>query len=315
VKIRLLLATISLISTWALAQPSSEPVTIWVDGVRLAGDLWKPGDLGATEKRPALLMVHGWGGKKDHLNRSYAPRFASLGYIVLTFDYRGWGESDGKLLRVGDKPSDTSAEFALQVREIRTIVDPLDQLEDIRAAHAYLVGEPQVDGDRLAIWGSSLGGGLALQSAATLPGFQVLMTQVGSVNPRSDAGATNDPLSPANMLRLRSEVSRGELPPFPGPGSGVEGLTGFPDWHRFVRYDPFATAGRLTAATLIIEAADEDLMDISKNGAALYAKIKGRLPARYEVLPGKHFDMYQGESYTAAVEMQKAWLTEHLPVR
>lgn len=298
------------------AAPGHETITIWSDGVRMAGNLWKPEGLAADEKRAALLMVHGWGGLKSHLNQAYAPQFAALGYIVLTFDYRGWGDSDGKLIRVGDKPADTSADFNLKVSEVRTIVDPLDQLEDIRAAHAYLVGEPQVDGNRLAVWGTSLGGGLALQIAATLSGFKVLMAQVGSVNPRADVSETLDnPLSAANALRLRSAVSRGDLPPFPGPGSGIEGLGGYPDWHRFERYDPFATADQLTAATLIIDAADEELFDIARNGAALFKKIKNQVTARYEILPGRHYDIYRGKGYTAALAMQKEWLQKHLPVK
>jgi hypothetical protein len=82
-----------------------------------------------------------------------------------------------------------------------------------------------------------------------------------------------------------------------------------------VRYDPFATAGQLTAATLIIDAADEELMDITKNGAALYKKIKDQVTARYEVLPGKHYDIYRGKGYATSHAMQKEWLEKHLPVK
>jgi hypothetical protein len=305
-----------LFSQIGYSKPQSEAITIWADGVRLAGNLWKPEDLKKSEKRPAILMVHGWGGLKSHLNQAYAPQFAEMGYIVLTFDYRGWGESEGKLVRTGEKPTDAGDEYTIKVKEVRTIVDPLDQLEDIRAAHAYLVGESQVDGDRLAIWGSSLGGGLALQTAATLSGFKVLITQVGAVNPRADdSDSPENPLSPANMLRMRSAVSRGDLPPFPGPGGGIEGLSGFPDWHRYVLYDPFATAGQLTAATLIIDAANEELFDISKNGAALNQKIKQQVETRYEALPGKHYDIYRDKGYEAALTMEKDWLKKHLPVK
>ncbi|HIG43759.1 MAG: alpha/beta fold hydrolase [bacterium] len=305
-----------LVSAVGYAKPQQEAITIWVDGVRLAGNLWKPSGLGKTEKRPAILMVHGWGGLKSHLNQAYAPQFEDMGYIVLTFDYRGWGESDGKLIRVGKKPEDAGEEYTVKVKEVRMIVDPLDQLEDIRAAHAYLVGESQVDAERLAVWGSSLGGGLALQTAATLAGFKVLITQIGSVNPRADDSDAEDyPLSSVNMLRLRSAVSRGELPPFPGPDGAIEGLNGFPDWARYARYDPFATADQLTAATLIIDAADEELFDNTKNGAALYAKLKNRVKVRYESLPGKHYDIYRGEGYAAAIAMEKQWLEKYLPSR
>lgn len=299
----------------AQGQPRSEPITIWSDGTRLAGDLWKPEGLAAEEKRPAILLVHGWGGLKSHLNQAYAPRFSELGYVVLTFDYRGWGESDGKLVRTGAKPQGDLTEYVLRVEEIREIVDPLDQLEDIRAAYYYLLGDQNVDTGRLAIWGSSLGGGLALATAASLPGFQVLISQIGSVNPQAGLDSTNpqSPLSAASMDRWRTARSRGEVPPFPGADSAMEGLRGSPDWPEFVRYDPFASRESLTAATLIIDAANEELFDIRRNGEALYLSIRERVPTRYETLPGTHYDIYRGEGYQAAVDLAADWLREHLP--
>jgi dienelactone hydrolase len=311
---RVILIGIFLASSNALAEPASEPITIWSDGVQLAGDLWKPEGLQVGEQRPALLMVHGWGGTKSHLNQAYAPRFAALGYIVLTFDYRGWGDSDGKLLRTGAKPQGDMEEYVLRVKEVRTIVDPIDQLEDIRNAYYYLIGEANVDPQRLAIWGSSLGGGLALQSAATLPGFQVLITQVGAVNPQAGLQDPQSPLNEQAMISWRSARARGEATPFPGPETTAEGLTGFPDWPEYVTYDPFASRNDLTAATLIIDAADEELFDIQRNGHALYEDIKDRLSARYEALPGKHYDIYRGESYQTALELETNWLREHLPL-
>lgn len=286
----------------------SEPITIWSDGIRLAGDLWKPTDLKADEQRPALLLVHGWGGTKSHLNQAYAPQFAALGYVVLTFDYRGWGESDGKLIRIGEKPAEIDGPFQLEVSEVRTIVDPIDQLEDIENAYHYLIGDSNVDSERLGIWGSSLGGGLALQTAATLPGFNVLITQIGAVNPQSQAA-----LDDADIRQWRTARARGEAPPFPGAETAVEGLGGFPDWPEYVRYDPFASASELTAATLIIDARDEELFDISQNGAALFEAIRERVPARYETLPGKHYDIYRNEGYQAALKLEMDWLREHLP--
>ena len=75
-----------------------ESITIWSEGVRLAGDIYKPKNLQPDEKLPGILLVHGWGGTKAHLNRAYAPQFASLGFVVLTFDFKGWGESNGPLM-------------------------------------------------------------------------------------------------------------------------------------------------------------------------------------------------------------------------
>ena len=90
----ILLLTLSLFSH---AEPTNTAITLYSDGTRLAGNLWSPEDLKPKERRPAILMIHGWGGVKSHLNQAYAPRFAAQGYIVLTFDYTGWGESEGVL--------------------------------------------------------------------------------------------------------------------------------------------------------------------------------------------------------------------------
>ena len=311
----LAMSVLGFVSLSAHAEPRSEAITIWSDGTRLAGNLWKPEGLAAQEKRAAILLVHGWGGLKSHLNEAYAPQFPDFGYLVVTFRYRGWGDSDGKLVRTGAKPQGDMHEYVLRVEEIREVIDPLDQLEDIRAAYYYLLGDGNVDSTRLAIWGSSLGGGLALATAATLPGFKVLISQIGSVNPRAGLGGENpqSPLSTASLDRWRTARSRGEAPPFPGPDGAMEGLRGSPDWPEFVLYDPFSTRERLTAATLIIDATNEELFDTKHNGEALYESIRERVPSRYEALPGAHYDIYRGEGYAAAMALQKQWLEQHLP--
>ena len=47
-----------------------ESITIWSQGVRLAGDIYKPGDLRVAEKLPGILMVPGWGGSKKNLEKT-----------------------------------------------------------------------------------------------------------------------------------------------------------------------------------------------------------------------------------------------------
>src|SRR4030042_3516231 len=75
----------------------SRPINIWSDGTRLSGDLFYPRGLKAGDKLPAIILCHGWGGLRSHLNKDYAPLFAKAGYVVLTFDYRGWGGRDRRL--------------------------------------------------------------------------------------------------------------------------------------------------------------------------------------------------------------------------
>ena len=50
-------------------------VIIWSEGTRMAADLFLPDDLRDGEKRPAILLCHGWAGPKSHLSSTYASLF------------------------------------------------------------------------------------------------------------------------------------------------------------------------------------------------------------------------------------------------
>ena len=118
----------------------------------MVGDLYEPTGLEAGAQAPAIVMSHGWGGTKEHLRR-YAPRFAQLGIIVLAFDYRGWGESDGRLVVDGVMPErDSSGLLTVRATEVRDVIDPWDQLLDIGNALDFLLGEPAVDPQRIGYW-------------------------------------------------------------------------------------------------------------------------------------------------------------------
>ena len=92
-----------------------------------------------------------------------AAAFAADGFIVLAFDYRGWGESDGKLVVEADMPDPhANGEVTVRAQEIRTVVNPIDQTLDIRRAFDYIEGEPAVNISRLGYWGSSYSGAHAI---------------------------------------------------------------------------------------------------------------------------------------------------------
>ena len=78
-------------------------------------------------------MSHGWGGTKAGLRRN-AAIFAADGFVVLAFDYRGWGESDGKLVVVGDMPEPNAdgkvQVMAQEIRRARGEIAPLPQGTD-----------------------------------------------------------------------------------------------------------------------------------------------------------------------------------------
>jgi predicted alpha/beta-fold hydrolase len=93
-------------------------VTIWSDGTRMAGDLYRPKDLKPTDKLPAIVFVHGTGGvKKAGFSTRLGAAFAKNGYLFLNFDYRGWGESESKLLMLEKMPDpDEKGEVTVKER-------------------------------------------------------------------------------------------------------------------------------------------------------------------------------------------------------
>jgi uncharacterized protein len=124
-----------------------ERVTFPSDGLKLSGVLHTP-DGAAGERRPAFLVLHGFGSNKDSGNsRVVSKTLADLGYVTLRFDFRGCGESEGP--------------------RGRTIC--LEQVEDTRHALSFMATRPEVDGERIAVIGSSFGAAVAIYAAGVDP--------------------------------------------------------------------------------------------------------------------------------------------------
>jgi polyvinyl alcohol dehydrogenase (cytochrome) len=287
-----------------------ESITIWSEGVRLAGDIYRPKSLQPGEKLPGILLVHGWGGTKAHLNRAYAPQFASLGFVVLTFDFKGWGESNGPLMYTEALPAeDEISSINIQVEHIRGVINPRAMVQDARAALNYLAGERQVLSNNIGIWGTSLGGGIALVTAAQDNRIKAYVDQIGAVN----FSANLEMITDAMVRKWEVQRARGDLGSYPGAESIINpALKGYPDWIYLKGFDSFASAKNLNVPTLIIDAQDEELFAREINGKLLHNTIKDRVESKYVVYPGKHYDIYQGESYRGALSDAKDWFVTHL---
>ncbi|HXG66811.1 MAG TPA: alpha/beta fold hydrolase [Blastocatellia bacterium] len=294
---------------------ATRPVTIWSDGTRLAGDLFFPKDMKPGDKLPALILCHGWGGVRAHLNRAYAPQFAAAGYVVLTFDYRGWGDSDSRLVVKGPMPKpDEKGEVTVRAQAIRELVDPFDQTEDIINAITFIEGEPGVDATRIGLWGTSYGGGHVLYVAAHDERVKAIVSQVPSMDSSLIAGS---PLYPGGHKKAHQEAiqrARGEggVDPVPQGVDKVPNLRGTPYMSRVVKYRPVEFAARLKAPILILDAEKEELFDIKLNGGLVYERVKNQVPARYHVFPGiKHYDIYSVKR-AEATQMALEWFDKFL---
>ncbi|ACL23521.1 alpha/beta fold hydrolase [Chloroflexus aggregans] len=119
-------------------------VQFYSAGYRLDGLLYTPRSLPPGERRPGVVLLVGYTYLKTMVMPDIAKVLNAAGYVVLVFDYRGFGESEGP----------------------RGLLLPLEQVADARAALTFLGEQPTVDPERLALVGISLGGAHAITTAA-----------------------------------------------------------------------------------------------------------------------------------------------------
>ena len=283
----------------------------------MVGDLYEPTGLEAGAQVPAIVMSHGWGGTKEHLRR-YAPRFAERGIIVLAFDYRGWGESDGRLVVDGAMP-ERSDEGLVTVRatEIRDVIDPWDQLLDIGHAIDFILGEPAVDPERIGYWGSSYSGAHAIWLAAHEDRLRCVISQVPAADSISLTQTSWQASSAEEILVMASEQARrqarGEIPPIPQGTYKAPNLQGWTRLDKVVSYRPVEDAGSIEIPILVIDAENEDLFD--RHGAgelAIERAKKNGADAVYHVVEDiTHYGIYS-EAYERSIELALDWWSKHL---
>ena len=200
----------------------------------MAGEIFTPKSAG-EKKLPIIVMAHGWGGNMAGLRRD-AAMFAQAGYFVLAFDYRGWGESDSRVILTSPEPAEhPGGKFTAEVAEVREVVDPLDMAIDWFNAIHFIAGEPQADMNRLGLWGSSFSGGLVVYVAERDARVKAIHSQVGALDGRTLFAV---PAEKAKAYDESTRRARGELG-YPAPGAKEIGnLRGAPIRSKFFLYAP-----------------------------------------------------------------------------
>jgi uncharacterized protein len=135
----------------------------------LAFHLWLPFE---REPAPAVAVLHGAGSSKES-HADFARLAAGHGFVALTFDNRGHGQSEGQL-------------GARAIGDVQRLV-------------RMLAERPEVDEGRIALRGSSMGGLLAIHC--------------GAVSDAVAAVVAICPASEEMLLRDLRRVARGEQPP------------------------------------------------------------------------------------------------------
>jgi len=120
-----------------------ERISYYSDGLKLSGILSTP-DNAQGKRFPGVVLVPGFMSTADAFFPGFAEELNKGGFVSLTMDFRGFGESEG----------------------VRGEVIPYLQIYDASNAISYLQSRPEVDPEKIAILGVSLGGGEVAYIAA-----------------------------------------------------------------------------------------------------------------------------------------------------
>ncbi len=278
---------------------------IMSEGTRIAAEVFAPKEP-KTEKLPTILMSHGWGGTAKAL-RPDAVRFSQAGYLVVTIDYRGWGNSDSRVVLSGKKPAKKDGELVGEFIEVREVVDPIDQTTDILNALHWVQGEELCDQDRIGIWGSSFSGGHVVYVAARDPRVKAFVSQVGSMDSR---WTIQSPRMRRETFKQGTDRTHGTLD-YPKPGAKWGNLTGVPILEKLMRYSPIEDIPRCEkCAKLFIIAENEELFDNKDHGILAHQRATG-VKKLVTVKGIKHYGIYL-EKRKEAQKLALDWFNVHL---
>lgn len=269
------------------------------------------------QRPPLVILGHGLGGTREAGLEPFARRFVEAGFAALVFTYRHFGDSGG---------------------QPRGLIDIKHQLGDWAAALAYARTLDGIDTERIALWGSSFGGGHVIEAAARDGGVAAVVSQcpftdglaaVRAANPRSLARGSGralrdelarlrrrppvliplvgPPGSPALMTSPDSEAGYRALLP---AGAEFENGVAARFLNRVGLYRPGRSARKVNAPILFC------ICDSDAVAPAEIALRYARTAPRGEIkrYPIGHFDIYRGEPFERAVADQTEFLVRHLTV-
>jgi fermentation-respiration switch protein FrsA (DUF1100 family) len=296
-----------------------DDIEISAEGATLRGWLYLPE--GNSRPVPAVVMAHGFSAVKEMYLDAFAEVFASAGLAAIVFDNRNFGASDG---------------------EPRQEIDPWRQVADYRDVITYARLRPEIDADRIGVWGSSYSGGHAITVGALDRRVRCVVSQVPLISGyqtvrrlvRPDfLQATLQVLDADREARFRGEppavipvvdadpLAQSALPtPDSWEWFSRTGKDRAPSWRNEVTvrsmdlvqgYEPGSYIDRVSPTPLLMIIATNDVLVTADLAFAAYGRALE--PKRVEILRGGHFDAYTaGPHFTQASEAARDWFVQHL---
>lgn len=291
-------------------------------GTLLRGWLYLPGGDGAA---PAVVMAHGFSALKEMGLDRYAEAFCKAGFAVLVYDHRSLGASDG---------------------EPRQEINPWAQARDYRHAIDWMSERPEVDSNRIAIWGSSYSGGVVIVVGACDPRVKAVVANVPFTGyPGVDYGDTggwcksiceqvldesgsgladiaSSTFGPLPVVRLPDVSGDGPVvldQPEAAAWFGEQGESA-ERWVNSITllngmgtepvWDPGACIAHLGATPLLLVVATEDRLADTSVSVAAYDRATE--PKELCMIEGHHFIAYDGPAFDEAARAMESFLLRQL---
>lgn len=267
-------------------------------------------------KRPPIVVLgHGLGAVREMRLDAFCERFAAAGMACLAFTYRYFGDSGGAP---------------------RQLMSVKRQLQDWDAALAYAKACPQVDGTRAAVWGSSFGGGHAIEVASRHPELRAAVSQC----PFTDGLASAAALGLKGSIQTIPVVVRDYMakllgrPPVMVPITAAPGnpalmnahdaLPGYmalmPKDMRFINhvaarvipeiatYRPGRSAAKIKFPILFCVSTTDTVTPPAQTIALARRAPRGET----KLYDAGHFDFYMGDAFEQIVADETRFLVKHL---
>lgn len=296
-----------------------ENITFTSEGIQCSGWLYLPMNATEDNKVPAVVMAHGFSLVKEAYLDKYAEKFCNKGFVVLVFDYRNLGESDGVN---------------------RQHLDPAEQIKDYRNAITWISSIPQVNKGKIGIWGTSYSGGHVLHIAAIDKRVKAVVSQVPTINgwrgTERKMGRERMNVLIQQLIDYReSKYETGEhqyikVVSLDGPAAQphpdcYEWFTHTkenfaPNWEneitldsmeKYLEYDPAGLIDIISPIPLLMIVAMEDRITPPDMAIESF-ELKAKEPKKLVKLPGGHFDVYNGPTFAEASDAAVKWFSLHL---
>ena len=275
-------------------------VEFYSEGFKLYGDVYTPEDLAPGEKRAAVLLCHGYTGVKNLYLPDNAESLNQAGYVAMAFDYKGWGDSEG--------------------------------------SRTFLGLQPEVDAERIGLYGTSYGGATVAWVAAVDQRAKSIVSVVGighgarwmsrvrrvdewydllersqadrekrAATGKSELVERREILLPDRQSAELAEAARRNNPAAVDtiPLEYVDDTVGFnPEW----------IVDKISPRPILFITTDNDRLVLPEESEQLYAHAKE--PKKLVVLKGYgHYEVYQEPAFSEVMAAALDWYQQYLPAR